>query len=215
MRNISASQNTSAGQSNAAAGERDAPVGEPPLDQAGRAARDRGTLERELLDAMSSFSARDRGILRNWHRHSISLVHLNVLTSLEVEGTLSMKHLAETMDISDASATGIVDRMEKRGLVERRHDTSDRRVVLVVPTDTGAKVFRDMDAHRREFMARVFAELTDAELAALLTGMRAVQSARTHVLATLAANEAAVVAASSSEGRAEPDAGKTGPIDLG
>jgi MarR family transcriptional regulator, 2-MHQ and catechol-resistance regulon repressor len=185
MQNISGSHNVGAQQSDgiagAAAAHEPAALGESTRDEP----KGRAFLERELLDAMASFSPRDRGILRAWHRHSISLVHLNVLTSLEVESPLSMKRLAESMDISDASATGIVDRMEKRGLVERRHDTSDRRVVFVYPTDMGATVFRDMDAHRRDFMARVFAELTDTELSALLTGMRAVQAARSNVLAAI------------------------------
>jgi DNA-binding MarR family transcriptional regulator len=128
---------------------------------------------------MTAWSPRDReGAFRTWHRHALSLVHLNVLTALEAEGPLSMKRLAELMDVSDAGATGIVDRMKKRGLIERRHGAGDRRVVLVYPTDAGAKVFSDMASHRREMLSGVFAELTDEEMAALLVGMRAIQVAR-------------------------------------
>ncbi len=110
----------------------------------------RSALERELLEEMTAWSPRDReGAFATWHRHALSLVHLNVLTALEAEGPLSMKRLAELMDVSDASATGIVDRMEKRGLVERRHGTGDRRVVLVHATEAGTKVFSDLASHRR------------------------------------------------------------------
>lgn len=148
----------------------------PPLDRRG--------LERELLDEMTAWSPRDRGgVFKTWHRHALSLVHLNVLTALEAEGPLSMRRLAEAMDVSDASATGIVDRMEKRGLVERRHATEDRRVVLVYSTAAGEQIFRDMAAHRRDILSRVLAELTEADMAALLVGMRAVHAARRHVLA--------------------------------
>ena len=147
---------------------------EPGAGQAGRSA-----LEQELLEEMTAWSPRDReGAFRAWHRHALSLVHLNVLTALEAEGPLSMKRLAELMDVSDAGATGIVDRMKKRGLIERRHSAGDRRVVLVYPTDAGAKVFSDMASHRREMLSRVFAELTDEEMAALLVGMRAIHVAR-------------------------------------
>jgi DNA-binding MarR family transcriptional regulator len=152
----------------------------------GRAGRpiDRAALERELLDEMTAWPPGDRGgAFKAWHRHALSLVHLNVLTALEARGPLSMTRLAEAMDVSDASATGIVDRMEKRGLVERCHDTADRRVVLVHATDTGAQVFRNMAAHRREFLTRVLAELTDDEMDALLTGMRAIHAARRKLVA--------------------------------
>lgn len=143
---------------------------------------DRATLERELLDEMTAWSPRDRGgVFKKWHRHALSLVHLNVLTALEAQGALSMRRLAEAMDVSDASATGIVDRMEKRGLVERRHGTDDRRVVLVYATDAGRQVFIDMAAQRREVLSKVLAELTADEVAALLVGMRAIQAARRRI----------------------------------
>jgi DNA-binding MarR family transcriptional regulator len=144
----------------------------------------RSALERELLEEMTAWSPLDRGgAFKTWHRHALSLVHLNVLTALEAEGPLAMKRLAEIMDVSDASATGIVDRMEKRGLVERRHGTSDRRVVLVHPTDAGGQVFGEMAAHRRGMLSQVLTELTEEEMASLLVGMRAIHAARRRLLA--------------------------------
>ena len=144
---------------------------------------DRDSLEHELLEEMTGWSKRDRGgIFKTWHRHALSLVHLNVLTALEAEGPLSMRRLAEAMDVSDASATGIVDRMEKRGLVERRHATGDRRVVLVYPTDAGGRIFSDMADHRREALSGVLAELSEEEMAALLVGMRAIHAARQRIV---------------------------------
>jgi MarR family 2-MHQ and catechol resistance regulon transcriptional repressor len=136
---------------------------------------------------MTAWSPRDRGgAFKQWHRHSLSLVHLNVLTTLETEGPMPMSRLAEAMDVSDASATGIVDRMEKRGLVERRHGTEDRRTVLVHSTDTGEQVFRDMAEHRRGLLTRVLGELTDEEMAALLVGMRAIGAAKARLMADIA-----------------------------
>jgi DNA-binding MarR family transcriptional regulator len=144
----------------------------------------RSALEYELLEEMTAWSPRDRGgVFRNWHRHALSLVHLNVLTALETEGPLAMKRLAELMDVSDASATGIVDRMEKRGLVERRHGTEDRRVVVVHPTSAGATIFTDIAAHRRGMLQQVLAELTEDEMASLLVGMRAIHAARRRLVA--------------------------------
>ncbi len=146
----------------------------------------RQALERELLEEMTGWSPRDReGAFKTWHRHSLSLVHLNVLTALEAEGPLAMKRLAEAMDVSDASATGIVDRMEKRGLVERRHDTEDRRVVRVYPTPAGEQVFSDMAAHRRGMLSKVLAELKEEEMEALLIGMRAIHAARRRVMGSI------------------------------
>ena len=139
----------------------------------------RGTLIAELVDEMTSWSPRERiNVFRSWLKGSLSLIHLHVLTVLEADGPLPMSHLAETLDVSVASTTGIIGRMEERGLVERSHGEADRRVVLVRPTEAGIAIFRDMTEHRRQSLTHLFGRLTDAELSALLTGLRAMRAAR-------------------------------------
>src|SRR4051794_41853404 len=75
--------------------------------------------------------------MRQWPGGRLSLVHLNVLMTLEAEGPLPMGALAEAMDVSQASVTGIVDRMEQRDLVERQRGDEDRRGVRGAPTRGG------------------------------------------------------------------------------
>ena len=106
---------------------------------------------------------------------------------LETEGPVSMSHLAEALDVSVASTTGIVDRMEKRGLVERRHEVTDRRVVLVYPTEAGRDVFRDIDERRRVGLGKMLERLTADELDGLLKGHRALRLVRAEAKATRAA----------------------------
>jgi DNA-binding MarR family transcriptional regulator len=139
----------------------------------------RDALISELLDEMTSWSARDRMLaFRSWVKGSLSLIHLNVLTVLETDGPLPMSRLAEMLDVSVASTSGIIGRMEERGLVERSHDAGDRRVVLVRPTAAGIAIFRDITEHRRQHLGALFERLSHDELAALLTGLRAMRKAR-------------------------------------
>jgi len=139
----------------------------------------RDALVAELVDEMTAWSPRERiNVFRSWLKGSLSLIHLHVLTVLEADGPLPMSRLAETLDVSVASATGIVGRMEERGLVERTHGERDRRVVTVRPTETGIAIFRDMTEHRRQMLTHLFTRLTDDELTALLTGLRAMHAAR-------------------------------------
>ena len=49
----------------------------------------------------------------------------------------SMRYLADAHHCDASNITGIVDRLEKRGLVERRADPADRRVTLIGRTDDG------------------------------------------------------------------------------
>jgi DNA-binding MarR family transcriptional regulator len=116
-------------------------------------------------------------------RGSLSLVHLHVLTVLESEGPLPMSKLADALDVSVASVTGIVDRMEQRGLVERRREPEDRRVILVHVTDAGGAVFRDLAVSRRQTIAPLLDRMSDAELEGFLVGLRALRRARTEAMA--------------------------------
>ena len=138
----------------------------------------RAATTEELLSELTRWNPRERArTFRRWLRVPLSIIHLHVLTLLEAEGPLRMTRLAEALDVSVASATGIVDRLEQRGLVERRPEPGDRRVVLVNPTDGGVAIFRDLDEHRRARLRRVLARMTDEEVTAFLTGLRAVRAA--------------------------------------
>ena len=133
----------------------------------------------ELLDELAAHTP--PGVmrhLRRWPSGPLSLVHLHVLAVLDEEGPIPMRALAESLDVSQASATGIVDRMEQRGLVERRREDTDRRVIRVASTAAGRELLAGIAAQRRGHLAAVLDELTDDELAALLLGARAVRRAR-------------------------------------
>ena len=89
-----------------------------------------------------------------------------------------MGTLADSLDVSQASATGIVDRMEQRGLIERHRDDEDRRVVRVALTEDGSRLLAGVAAERRERLGILLGELTDDELDGFLRGSRALREAR-------------------------------------
>jgi DNA-binding MarR family transcriptional regulator len=133
----------------------------------------------EVLDELTSWNPRDFiGAFQRWHAGSISLIHLNVLILLEGSGPLPMSKLAAALDISVASITGVVDRMEARGLVARRRAEDDRRVILVEPADEGRRLFAEIDARRRKGLGKLLAKLSDKDLKGLLDGHRKLREAR-------------------------------------
>lgn len=141
-----------------------------------RAARQQ--LHDALLDELTAWGPGDRvRMFKRWHQGAFSLINLMVLTTLESGGPRSMSGLAEALDVSVASVTGIIDRMESRGLVERSHATADRRVILVGLTPRGRDVFDEVDARRRERLERLLDRMTTRERAGLLMGMRAMRRA--------------------------------------
>lgn len=139
----------------------------------------RAELADDLVRELTSWTPRERmGAFRRWQHGALSLVHLNVLTLLEAEGPLSMGRLAEALDVSVASTTGIVARMTARGVIERRHDADDRRVVLVHLTPRGTRVFQNLEQHHRQRLARLLDQLSEDEMTGFLMGLRAMRAAR-------------------------------------
>lgn len=70
----------------------------------------------------------------------LSPMGLKLLYVLEPGDEPPMSHLAETLFCDASNVTGLVDRLEARGLIERRDSPRDRRVKLIGLTDDGVAV---------------------------------------------------------------------------
>ncbi|MFB7776830.1 MarR family winged helix-turn-helix transcriptional regulator [Streptomyces bauhiniae] len=75
--------------------------------------------------------------------HALTGPQARLLSLLALE-PLPMRKLAQRLKCEPSNVTGIVDRLESRGLVERRPDSADRRVKLAAATDEGLRVARDL-----------------------------------------------------------------------
>ncbi|MFD3873882.1 MarR family winged helix-turn-helix transcriptional regulator [Streptomyces sp. NPDC058623] len=69
-------------------------------------------------------------------RHQLTGAQARVLALLSME-PLPMRRIAQKLRCEPSNVTGIIDRLETRGLVERRPDPADRRVKLAAPTQEG------------------------------------------------------------------------------
>jgi len=75
--------------------------------------------------------------------HSLTGAQARLLSLLSLE-PLPMRKLAQKLKCEPSNVTGIVDRLESRGLVERRPDPADRRVKLAAATQEGRRVAKDL-----------------------------------------------------------------------
>ena len=73
----------------------------------------------------------------------LSIPQLEVLRRLRHHGPSPMRRLAEQMNCEASNLTGLVDRLERRGLVERRPDPGDRRVRVLALTEGGEALGHD------------------------------------------------------------------------
>jgi DNA-binding MarR family transcriptional regulator len=72
-------------------------------------------------------------------RLDLSPVQCHVLHLIEPGRPVPMRRLAKTLSCDASNVTGLVDRLEARGLVERRSASGDRRVRMIQLTPAGSK----------------------------------------------------------------------------
>jgi MarR family transcriptional regulator, organic hydroperoxide resistance regulator len=97
-------------------------------------------------------------------RLGVSMTHFHVLTLLRHHDPMPMGRLAEILDASMSSTTGIIDRMDERGLVERVRVPDDRRIVLVRPTRAGDELVDEAELVKSEILASALGRLAPQQL---------------------------------------------------
>lgn len=89
---------------------------------------------------------------QNWRAHAaaagLSTSQVNALLTLKPGEAVPMRSLAARLDYDASNLSVLVDRLERRGVVERRPDPGDRRVKALVLTPEGerlrAEFWRDL-----------------------------------------------------------------------
>jgi MarR family transcriptional regulator, organic hydroperoxide resistance regulator len=100
---------------------------------------------------------------------------LTVIKLLESFDNLSLSSLSERIRAQNSTVTGIIDRMEREGLVRRERSTVDRRVVHIRLSDKGQKLARQIQVEPMEIFRDALASLTQADLRDLLRIMNRLQ----------------------------------------
>ena len=133
----------------------------------------RAALHDETLRAyLAAVRVSDPIRTRFWEEQGVTVAQGRVMISLlEREGQM-LSELAEHMKVSPATITGIIDRLVKRGLVERMQDAQDRRVLRASLTPAGERAVRSIQAPAVAFFRRVFDEMGEEKTEALASSLR-------------------------------------------
>jgi DNA-binding MarR family transcriptional regulator len=100
-----------------------------------------------------------------WVRdEDLTFSQLRLLLWLSRMGPASISGVAQWLDVGMATATGVVDRLVRHGLVSRRHRADDRRVVDCFLTERGAGLVTEIEGTRVEEMKGMLALLDQSEL---------------------------------------------------
>ena len=110
-------------------------------------------------------------------RHGVRVGQNLVLEVLWGTDGLTPGELAERLHVSTPTVVKSATRMEATGLVARRRDEADRRLVRIYLTDRGRSVQTEIEAARDELDRRATAGLTDADRRHLISALRKIIAA--------------------------------------
>ena len=73
-------------------------------------------------------------------KYSITAAQLNCLLALYENGPLPPSRIAKHMMVNSSTVTGVIDRLEQKGLVTRQRNSPDRRIINIQLTPGGKKM---------------------------------------------------------------------------
>jgi DNA-binding MarR family transcriptional regulator len=109
------------------------------------------------------------------NRGNISFPQFFLLTYLSSEDYLTMSAIAKKMGHSTAAATGLVDRLEKLGFVERVHAAEDRRKIMVRITSSGSEIVSTMRQHIASELANIMEDLDEVDASSVVAANQAIE----------------------------------------
>ncbi|HYX97836.1 MAG TPA: MarR family transcriptional regulator [Geodermatophilus sp.] len=117
-----------------------------------------------------------RGQRRRWREAlapwDLSPHHVRALRVVTDRSGTRLSELAEALHIAPRSATEVADALQARGLVERTPDPTDRRAVVLTPTEEGRRVQAEIAAARAADNRDLFARLDADDRATLARILR-------------------------------------------
>lgn len=125
--------------------------------------RRKGEIDR-IVETMLYLYAESRRVTKTEARErGLTGPQVSVLKILEATDDLSLTELSERMSAKNSTITGIVDRMERDGLVVRDRSSSDRRVVLIRATEKGRELAQSVKVGAMELLTSALGSLDEKD----------------------------------------------------
>ncbi len=117
-----------------------------------------------IIEFYERLSSWEHDVVRD---SGLTLPQMHTLEILGQHPAMRMKDLAAKMGVTTGTLTMTVDRLEKRGLVAREHNETDRRSILVTLTADGRSQFATHHGLHLGLTRELAASLSEAELQCL------------------------------------------------
>ncbi|MEW6181747.1 MAG: MarR family transcriptional regulator [Bacillota bacterium] len=112
-----------------------------------------------------------QGIKKVFHDTELTIPQLGVVIALRKKGEAKVSEISEELKLKDSTVSGILDRLEAQGFVERTRSREDRRVVYVRLSDKFETLHSDMHAKMNDYMTILLSKAGEEELDKITEGL--------------------------------------------
>ena len=104
-------------------------------------------------------------------KSDLRVSQIKALFAFKDASCLSMKELADNVDVKLSNMTMMVDSLIRDGIAQRDRDEADRRKVMVRLTPLGEKIRAQFRSHRRKVAKSIFSHMTEDDKKELLVSL--------------------------------------------
>jgi len=105
-------------------------------------------------------------------KYGLTGPQLVVLKELVDSSPQTVSRLASAVSLSQATVTGILDRLERKGMIERTRDSNDKRRVIVSPTPAAEEALAGAPPLLQEHFTKAFDRLPEWERTQILSSLQ-------------------------------------------
>jgi DNA-binding MarR family transcriptional regulator len=119
------------------------------------------------------------------HKFGLPQAELKCLMLFEMERYLTVKGIAQKMEVAKSRVTKIMDGLTKKRLIQSTEDPNDGRVKLLSLTPAGQKKLTEIDAFLREIHQKILDQLESGQRKVVLSSLELLRSSMEAVKAQL------------------------------
>jgi len=105
-------------------------------------------------------------------KYQVSASQLNCLLALYEQGPLPLSQIATHIMVKSSTVTGIIDRLEQKGLVTRSRTSPDRRVITVELTESGRTLAENAPPPIQQKVLEGLERLPQSEMEKIVLGLK-------------------------------------------
>jgi MarR family transcriptional regulator, 2-MHQ and catechol-resistance regulon repressor len=126
-------------------------------------------LIRELVRTYQAFETRTNAYIRNMN---LTPSQFDVIVTLGNQAAMTCKTLGEKTLITKGTMTGVLDRLQDKGLIQRLVNDEDARSQKVALTIEGEAVFNEVFPSMKQYMGEAFQSLSETDYIEIIQALQ-------------------------------------------